>query len=103
MLYTTNSIENLNRQIRKVTKTKATFDKASNMGDLIDRVIKDFESNHWQSYPFAKFSEWPRRKSIIYQTFPPSWALTLKNHYYDLDANYCRFVGYFFRNKAPGN
>jgi len=40
MIYTTNSIENLNRQIRKVTKTKVTFDKESNMLDLIFMVIK---------------------------------------------------------------
>jgi hypothetical protein len=47
MIYTTNSIENLNRQIRKVTKTKVTFDKESNLLDLIFMVIKDFEANNW--------------------------------------------------------
>ncbi|MGI2257597.1 transposase [Candidatus Cardinium hertigii] len=36
MIYTTNSIENLNRQIRRVTKTKVTFDKADN---LLDETI----------------------------------------------------------------
>jgi transposase-like protein len=44
MIYTTNSIENLNRQIRKVTKTKVTFDKVV---DLTFMVIKDFEANNW--------------------------------------------------------
>jgi putative transposase len=41
MIYTTNSIENLNREIRKVTKTKVTFDKESNLLDLVFMVIKD--------------------------------------------------------------
>ena len=38
MIYTNNSIENLNRQIRKVTKTKVTFDKESNLLDLVFMV-----------------------------------------------------------------
>ena len=46
MIYTTNSIENLNRQIRKVTKTKVNFAKESNLLDLIYMVIKDFEGNN---------------------------------------------------------
>jgi transposase-like protein len=45
MIYTTNSIENLNRQIRKVTKTKVTF-----------MVIKDFEANNWQKFPVHAFA-----------------------------------------------
>jgi len=51
MIYTTNSIENLNRQIRRVTKTKVTFDKEENLLDLVYMVIKDFEFNNWQKYP----------------------------------------------------
>ncbi len=45
MLYTTNSIENLNRKMRKVTKTKVTFGKESNMLVLIYSST-DFESNN---------------------------------------------------------
>jgi len=55
MIYTTNSIENLNRQIRKVTKTKVTFDKEENLLDLVFMIIKDFESNNWQIYPVNNF------------------------------------------------
>ena len=58
MIYTTNSIENLNRQIRKVTKTKVNFAKESNLLDLIYMVIKDFEGNNWQKYPVTAFAKW---------------------------------------------
>ena len=61
MIYTTNSIENLNRQIRKVTKTKVTFDKEHKMLDLIFMVIKDFESLNWQKYPVSTFQYWPKK------------------------------------------
>jgi transposase-like protein len=65
MIYTTNSIENLNRQIRKVTKTKVTFDKESNMLDLIFVVIKDFEANNWQKYPVHAFQSWPKNTQSL--------------------------------------
>ncbi len=60
MIYTTNSIENLNRQIRRVTKTKVTFDKEENLLDLIYMVIKNFEFNNWQKYPIYNFKFWPK-------------------------------------------
>ncbi len=60
MIYTTNSIENLNRQIRKVTKTKVTFDKEENLLDLIYMVIKDFEFSNWQKYPIHNFRSCPK-------------------------------------------
>lgn len=55
MIYTTNSIENLNRQIRKVIKTKVTFEQEDNLLDLIFMIIKDFESNNWQKYAVNNF------------------------------------------------
>lgn len=61
MVYTTNSIENLNRQIRKVTKTKVTFDKESNMLDLIFMIIKDFEVTNWMKYPVIAYQNWPKK------------------------------------------
>ncbi len=59
MIYTNNSIENLNRQIRRVTKSKVTFEKASNLLDLVFVVIKDFEASIWQKYPVHTFNAWP--------------------------------------------
>jgi transposase-like protein len=65
MIYTTNSIENLNRQIRKVTKTKVTFDKESNLLDLVFMIIKDFECNNWQKYPVITYQHWPKKTQSI--------------------------------------
>ena len=61
MIYTTNSIENLNRQIRKVTKTKVSFDKSDNLLDLVFMVIKDFERSNWQKYPVHAFKYWGKK------------------------------------------
>ncbi len=60
MIYTTNSIENLNRQIRKVTKTKVSFKCGNNLLNLVYMVIKDFEVSNWQKYPVHNFKFWPR-------------------------------------------
>ena len=60
MIYTTNSIENLNRQIRKVTKTKVSFENENNLLNLVYMVIKDFEVENWQKYPIHNFKFWPR-------------------------------------------
>ena len=59
MIYTTNSIENLNRQIRKVIKTKLSFKSEDNLLNLIYMVIKDFEANHWEKYPIYQYKWWP--------------------------------------------
>jgi transposase-like protein len=59
MIYTTNSIENLNRQIGKVTKTKVTFDK------VVDLTFKDFEANNWQKFPVHAFASWPKKTESI--------------------------------------
>ena len=61
MIYTTNGIENLNRQIRKVTKTKVTFENERRLLDLIFIVINDFEANNWQRYPLTAFQYWPEQ------------------------------------------
>ena len=55
MIYTTNSIENLNRQIRKITDAKVTFESPDSMLDLIFMVIKDFEGSNWQKYPVGAY------------------------------------------------
>ena len=55
MIYTTNTIENLNRQIRKVIKTKVTFDKPGNLLDLVFMVVRDYQYNKWTKYPVHAF------------------------------------------------
>ena len=59
-IYTTNSLENLNRQIRRVTKSKVSFDKVENLLDLVYMIIKDFEASNWQKYPVNTFQYWPK-------------------------------------------
>ena len=62
-IYTTNSIENLNRQIRKVLKCKVSFDKIENLLDLTYMVVKDFEASNWQKYPLHRFRKWKKKTS----------------------------------------
>jgi putative transposase len=64
LIYTTNSIENLNRQIRKVTKTKVCFNKESNLLDLVFMIIKDFEAINWQKYSVSSFVFWPNKTQL---------------------------------------
>lgn len=66
MIYTTNGIENLNRQVRKATKTKVTFENDCRLLDLIFMVINDFEANNWQRYPLTAFQFWPEQSSVLH-------------------------------------
>ena len=53
MIYTTNSIENLNRVIRKATKNKLSFETPDNLLDYVFMVIKEFEEKSWMKYLVA--------------------------------------------------
>jgi len=55
MIYTTNSIENLNRIIKKATKNKLSFESPSTLLDYVFMVIKDFEDSNWMRYPIYDF------------------------------------------------
>ncbi|MCG8340907.1 MAG: transposase, partial [Cytophagales bacterium] len=59
------SVENVNKQIRRVTKSKVSFDKSENLLDLVSMVIKDFESNNWQKYAVNNFQYWPRNTQLL--------------------------------------
>lgn len=56
LIYTTNSIENLNRGIRKATKNKLSFESPKTLLDYIFIVIKEFEEKNWSKYPVYQFS-----------------------------------------------
>ena len=58
MIYTTNSIENLNKQIRKATRNKQSFEKEDRLLDYIFVVIKQFEEENWMKYPVSAFGKW---------------------------------------------
>lgn len=55
LVYTTNSIENLNRGIRKGTKNKLQFQKPETLLDYVFIVIKEFEEKNWSKYPVQQF------------------------------------------------
>lgn len=58
MIYTTNSIESLNKQIRKATKNKQSFEKEDRLLDYVFVVIKQFEESNWMKYPISAFGNW---------------------------------------------
>lgn len=55
MIYTTNSIENLNRQIRKTTKNKLSFESPDRLLDYLFMIIKEFEEKNYMKYPVANY------------------------------------------------
>jgi len=55
MIYTTNSIENLNKIIKKATKNKLSFESPDTLLDYVFMVIKDFEDSNWMKYPVHEF------------------------------------------------
>ena len=67
-IYTTNSLENLNRQIRRVTKSKVSFDKVENLLDIVYMVIKDFEASNWQKYAVNNFQYWPKNTQLKWRS-----------------------------------
>lgn len=56
LIYTTNSIENLNRGIRKATKNKLLFESPDTLLDYVFVVIKEFEEKNWSKYPVYQFA-----------------------------------------------
>jgi len=65
MIYTTNSIESLNKKIRKATKNKQSFEKADRLLDYIFVIIKDFELENWMKYKVSQFSDWTQKTHLI--------------------------------------
>jgi len=57
MIYTTNSIENLNRIIRKATKNKLSFEKPEYLLDYVFMIVKEFEEKTFQKYPVARYKD----------------------------------------------
>ena len=57
-IYTTNSIEALNKKIRKATKNKQSFEKPERLLDYLFVIIKDFEAENWMKHPVNTYSHW---------------------------------------------
>jgi transposase-like protein len=56
LIYTTNSIENLNKHIRKGTKNKLSFESPERLLDYVFIIIKEFEHKNWSRFPVYQFS-----------------------------------------------
>jgi len=63
MIYTTNSIENLNRIIRKATKNKLSFESPDNLLDYVFMITKEFEEKNFMKYPVSNFKYFNFNKS----------------------------------------
>jgi len=55
MIYTTNSIENINRAIRKATKNKLSFESPVRLLDYVFMVIKEFEEKNLMKFPVTNY------------------------------------------------
>ena len=55
MIYTTNSLENLNRQIRKTTRNKLSFESPDRLLDYLFMIIKEFEEKNYMRYPVSNY------------------------------------------------
>jgi len=63
MIYTTNSIENVNRIIRKATKNKLSFESPDNLLDYVFMITKEFEEKNFMKYPVSEFKYFNSEKS----------------------------------------
>lgn len=55
MIYTTNSIENINRLIRKGTKNKLSFESPETLLDYVFMIVKDFEDRNLMKYQVLNY------------------------------------------------
>lgn len=63
LIYTTNSIEGVNRVIRKATKNKLSFENPERLLDYVFMTIKDFEERKWK-YPVHLFKLLQKARKI---------------------------------------
>ena len=80
LIYTTNSIENLNRQVRKATKNKLSFETPDSLLDYLFMIIKSFEERNYMKYPVTAYKD--------FQKVTPENLLENKNITQHLDKNY---------------
>ena len=71
MIYTTNVIENLNRNIRKITKTKSGFTNTQSLTKLIYLKMKDIE-NSWNN---RSISNWTLVMNQLRILFPDKFVV----------------------------
>jgi len=62
MIYTSNSIENINRAIRKATKNKLSFESPTRLLDYTFMVIKEFEEKNLMKFPVTNYKYFSKVK-----------------------------------------
>lgn len=62
MIYTTNSIENLNKQIRKTTKNKLSFESPERLLDYLFMILKEFEDKNFMKHPVSNYKYFRKMK-----------------------------------------
>jgi len=55
MIYTTNSLENVNHLIREGAKNKLSFESPDTLLDYVFMIIKDFEERNFMKFAVHKF------------------------------------------------
>jgi putative transposase len=55
MIYTTNSLENVNRIIRKGTKNKLSFESPETLLDYVFMIVKEFEEKNFMKFAVSDF------------------------------------------------
>lgn len=60
MIYTSNSIENINRAIRKATKNKLSFESPERLLDYTFMVIKEFEEKNLMKFPVTNYKHFAK-------------------------------------------
>ena len=66
MIYTTNTIENLNKNIRKITKTKGAFTNTQSLSKIIYMCLKNIQ----EDYDSRVVHNWPQILNQLTILFP---------------------------------
>lgn len=62
MIYTSNSVENINRAIRKATKNKLSFESPTRLLDYVFMVIKELEEKNLMKFPVTNYKYFAKIK-----------------------------------------
>ena len=82
LIYTTNAIENLNKQIRKASKNKQSFEKANRMLNYLFIVIQDLEQNNFMRFPVHAFSSCTQDRHNQFDDPHTFVSLSIRTVYY---------------------
>ncbi len=55
MIYTTNWIERVNKEVKKITYAKNSFPNEESALNLVCSILMDREKRSWKKYPITKF------------------------------------------------